>query len=51
MPKFVDAPLELDFQVERDKGVDYVVYTLGIDPSLVCLIRRENPSYSFRSRG
>ncbi len=51
MPKFVDAPLELDFQVERDKGVDYVVYTLGIDPSLVCLIRRENPPYSFRSRG
>ena len=50
-PKFVSEPLSLDFSVERDKGVDYVVYTLGIDPSLVCLIRRENPSYSFRSRG
>ena len=50
-PKVVASPLELDFQVERDKGVDYVVDTLGLDPSVVRLIRRENPPYSFRSRG
>jgi hypothetical protein len=50
-PGITNEPLDLYFSVARDKGVDYVVYTLGIDPSLVCLIKRDYFSPSFRNRG
>lgn len=50
VPGVTDEPLSFSFQAERDKGVDYVVHTLGVDLSLVDVIHRPQHNLSFRSR-
>lgn len=49
-PKVTNETLCLDFRAEYMTGIDYVVDTLGLDPRLIEVIRREpfTPNFSGR---